>query len=55
MLQSINPQKDHSDINTDIIDILNLCSTDYSADVVYAVFDRIANSKAQSMERITHG
>lgn len=53
LLQSINPQKDHSDINTDIIDILNLCSTDYSADVVYAVFDRIANGKAQSMERIT--
>lgn len=49
ILKSNNPNKNDDDISADIIDIYNMCSTDYSADIVYDVLVKISENNKQQV------
>lgn len=51
-LQEIKPNADSRAIASDIIDIINICATDYSADIVYAVFNCIANGEGEKIDSV---
>ena len=48
-LQEIKPNTKPKHIAADIIDIINMCATDYSADIVYDVLICIANKEAEKI------
>lgn len=51
-LQEIKPNAKPKHIAADIIDIINMCATDYSADIVYDVLNCIANGETKKIDAV---
>ena len=51
-LKSANPLKSEKELHADVVDILNMCSTDYAADIVLEVMKAIKENEKEKIDEV---
>lgn len=51
-LKSANPLKSEEELHADLVDILNMCSTDYAADIVLEVMKAIKENNKEKIDEV---